>query len=195
MVERINMADGCIRVVLDMDDQYYYEMLSEMVGEKIGGEYELMQTLKEMAEMKREYSRVLSAMQAVRSKGYGVVLPDREEIRLERPEVIRHGSKYGVKIKAESPSLHFIRANVVTEIAPIVGTEQQARDLIGYIDENGKDDGIWETNIFGKTVEQLVNDGISAKISMIDEESQTKLQDTMQKIVNDSTGGMVCIII
>lgn len=195
MVERINMADGCIRVVLDMDDQYYYEMLSEMVGEKIGGECELMQTLKEMAEMKREYSRVLSAMQAVRSKGYGVVLPDREEIRLERPEVIRHGSKYGVKIKAESPSLHFIRANVVTEIAPIVGTEQQARDLIGYIDENGKDDGIWETNIFGKTVEQLVNDGISAKISMIDEESQTKLQDTMQKIVNDSTGGMVCIII
>ena len=123
------------------------------------------------------------------------MLPDREEIRLERPEVIRHGSKYGVKIKAESPSLHFIRANVVTEIAPIVGTEQQARDLIGYIDENGKDDGIWETNIFGKTVEQLVNDGISAKISMIDEESQTKLQDTMQKIVNDSTGGMVCIII
>ena len=99
------------------------------------------------------------------------------------------------EIKAESPSLHFIRANVVTEIAPIVGTEQQARDLIGYIDENGKDDGIWETNIFGKTVEQLVNDGISAKISMIDEESQTKLQDTMQKIVNDSTGGMVCIII
>lgn len=195
MVEKINMADGCIRVVLDMDDRYYYEMLSEMAGEKIDTEYELIETLKEMAEMKKEYSRVLSAMQAVRSKGYGVVLPDREEIRLERPEVIRHGNKYGVKIKAESPSLHFIRANVVTEIAPIVGTEQQARDLIGYIDENGKDEGIWETNIFGKTVEQLVNDGISTKIAMIDEESQIKLQDTMQKIVNDSTGGMVCIII
>ena len=189
------MADGCVRVVLDMDDRYYYEMLSDLVGEPVSGEYQLMRILKEMAVMKKEYSRVLDAMQAVRTKGYGVVLPQRDEISLERPEVIRHGNKYGVKIKAESPSLHFIRANVVTEIAPIVGTEQQARDLIGYIDENGKNDGIWETNIFGKTVEQLVNDGIRAKIGMIGEESQIKLQDTMQKIVNDSTGGMVCIII
>ena len=195
MVESIDMADGCVRVVLDMDDRYYYEMLSDLVGEPVSGEYQLMRILKEMAVMKKEYSRVLDAMQAVRTKGYGVVLPQRDEISLERPEVIRHGNKYGVKIKAESPSLHFIRANVVTEIAPIVGTEQQARDLIGYIDENGKNDGIWETNIFGKTVEQLVNDGIRAKIGMIGEESQIKLQDTMQKIVNDSTGGMVCIII
>ena len=101
-----------------------------------------------------------------------------------------------MKIKAESPSIHMIKANVVTEIAPIVGTEQQAKDLIGYITEEGKDsDGIWETNIFGKTVEQLVNDGINSKIAMIGEESQVKLQDTMQKIVNDSNGGMVCIII
>lgn len=195
MVESINMADGCIRIVLDMAEQYYYEMLSEMVGEHIENEGHLMQMLKETAQMKKEYTRVLTAMQAVRQKGYGVVMPQRDEIRLERPEVIRHGNKYGVKIKAESPSLHFIRANVVTEIAPIVGTEQQAKDLIGYIDENGRNDGIWETNIFGKTVEQLVNDGIRTKISMIGDESQAKLQDTMQKIVNDSTGGMVCIII
>ena len=195
LVENINMADGCVRVVLDMEDRYYYEMISDLTQEPVSGEYQLMHLLKEMAEMKREYARVLNAMQSVRTKGYGVVLPQRDEICLEKPEVIRHGNKYGVKIKAESPSLHFIRANVVTEIAPIVGTEQQARDLIGYIDENGKNDGIWETNIFGKTVEQLVNDGIRAKISMIGEESQQKLQDTMQKIVNDSTGGMVCIII
>lgn len=195
LVENISMADGSVRVVLDMDDKYYYEMLSDMIGESIGSEYQLMEILKEMAVMKKEYTRVLSAMQAVRSKGYGVVMPQRDEIRLERPEVIRHGNKFGVKIRAESPSLHFIRANVVTEIAPIVGTEQQAKDLIGYIDENGRNEGIWETNIFGKTVEQLVNDGIRTKISMIGEESQAKLQDTMQKIVNDSTGGMVCIII
>ena len=195
MVENVNMADGCVCVVLDMDEKYYYEMLSEMTGEAISGEYDLMSLIREMASMKREYTRVLSAMQSVKSKGYGVVLPQRDEIRLEKPEVIRHGNKYGVKIRAESPSLHFIRANVVTEIAPIVGTEQQAKDLIGYIDENGRNDGIWETNIFGKTVEQLVNDGIRTKISMLGEESQMKLQDTMQKIVNDSTGGMVCIII
>ena len=108
---------------------------------------------------------------------------------------MKQGSRYGVKIRATSPSVHLIRADIETEIAPIVGSEQQAKDLIGYIDETGKQDGIWETNIFGKTVEQLVNDGIRTKISMIGEESQEKLQDTMQKIVNDSTGGMVCIII
>ena len=125
-----------------------------------------------------------------------MVTPERSEIHLDTPEVIRHGNKFGVKIKAESPSIHMIRANIETEIAPIVGTEQQAQDLIRYIAEaqNGED-GIWETNIFGKTIEQLVNDGITSKIAMIGDESQLKLQETMQKIVNDSNGGMVCIII
>lgn len=195
MTERIDLADGCVRVLLDVEERYYYEMLSEYAGEKIENAQELLHILRVLYGRKQEYDRVASAMEAVRTKGYGVVLPCREEIHLEQPEVIRHGNKFGVKIRAESPSLHFIRATVVTEIAPIVGTEQQAKDLIGYIDETGKQDGIWETNIFGKTVEQLVNDGIRTKISMIGEESQEKLQDTMQKIVNDSTGGMVCIII
>ena len=195
MTERIDLADGCVRVLLDIEERYYYEMLSEYAGEKIENAQELLHTLRVLSGRKQEYDRVASAMEAVHTKGYGVVLPRREEIHLEQPEVIRHGNKFGVKIRAESPSLHFIRATVVTEIAPIVGTEQQAKDLIGYIDETGKQDGIWETNIFGKTVEQLVNDGIRTKISMIGEESQEKLQDTMQKIVNDSTGGMVCIII
>lgn len=195
MTERIDLADGCVRVLLDIEERYYYEMLSEYAGEKIENAQELLHTLRVLSSRKQEYDRVASAMEAVHTKGYGVVLPCREEIHLEQPEVIRHGNKFGVKIRAESPSLHFIRATVVTEIAPIVGTEQQAKDLIGYIDETGKQDGIWETNIFGKTVEQLVNDGIRTKISMIGEESQEKLQDTMQKIVNDSTGGMVCIII
>ena len=124
------------------------------------------------------------------------MMPERDEISLEKPELIRHGNKFGVKIKAESPSIHMIKANVITEIAPIVGTQQQAEDLIGYIsDARNDEDGIWETNIFGKTVEQLVNDGITNKISMIGDECQVKLQETMQKIVNDSNGGMVCIII
>ena len=124
------------------------------------------------------------------------MLPRREEIHLEQPEVIRQGNKFGVKIRAESPSLHFIRATVVTEIAPIVGTEQQAKDLITYIGESdARGESIWETNIFGKSIEQLVQDGIRSKLTMISEESQVKLQDTMQKIVNDNNGGMVCIIL
>lgn len=195
-VDDINMSDGCVRVYLDVEETYYYQMLSEMLGEEIDSELKLLSFLKAIGGMKEEYQKVLNAMDAARQKGYGVVMPQRSEIQLEKPEVIRHGNKFGVKIKAQSPSIHLIRANIETEIAPIVGTEEQAKDLIDYIcDADTQANGIWETNIFGKTVEQLVNDGILGKISMIGEESQLKLQESMQKIVNDSTGGLVCIII
>lgn len=194
-IDSIDMATGCVSVSLDVEDSYYYEMLSDLIGENITGEYQLLNILREMSKMKKEYVKVLHAVDAVRYKGYGVVTPERNEIILDKPELIRHGNKFGVKIKAESPSIHMIRANIETEISPIVGTEEQAQDLIRYISEAGTGDGIWETNIFGKTVEQLVNDGITGKIAMIGEESQVKLQETMQKIVNDSNGGMVCIII
>lgn len=195
-MDSIDMADGCIKVWLDVDDAYYYEMLSDMVGENIDNEYHLLSVLKEMSKMKKEYVKVLHAIDSVRQKGYGVVTPERSEIKLDKPEVIRHGNKFGVKIKAESPSIHMIRANIETEISPIVGSEEQAQDLIRFITDSSQSEaGIWETNIFGKSVEQLVNDGITSKLTMIGEESQLKLQETMQKIVNDSNGGMVCIII
>ena len=193
--DAISLSDGVIRVTLDAEEAYYYEMLTEMVGETITDEYQLISKLKSFAAMKHEYTKVLDAVNMVRIKGYGVVTPDKDEITLEKPELIKHGNKFGVKIKASSPSIHMIRANIETEIAPIVGTEEQANDLIGFIDQEDKESGIWNTNIFGKTVEQLVNDGITAKVAVIGEESQLKLQDTMQKIVNDSNGGMVCIII
>lgn len=195
-MEGINMATGAVKVNLDIDETYYYEMLSELIGEPIQSEYQMISSMKELAKMKKEYAKVLSAVEAVRCKGYGVVTPDREEIVLEKPEVIKHGNKFGVKIKAESPSIFMIRASIETEISPIVGSQNQAEDLIRYISETDTtENGIWETNIFGKTVEQLVNDGITSKIAMIGDESQVKLQETMQKIVNDSNGGMVCIII
>lgn len=194
--DAVNMSDGSVRIQLDVDEACYYEMLSEMVGESITDEYQLISRLKEFAAMRKEYSKVLSAMNAVRMKGYGVVTPEKEEITLNKPELIRHGNKFGVKIKALSPSIHMIRANIETEIAPIVGTQEQADDLITYINQaDTSEEGIWDTNIFGKTVEQLVSEGISSKLASIGDESQVKLQDTMQKIVNDSNGGMVCIII
>ena len=193
--DAIRLSDGVVRVRLDAEEAYYYEMLTEMVGESIADEYELIEKLRSFAAMKHEYAKVLDAVNMVRMKGYGVVTPEKDEIVLEKPELIRHGNKFGVKIKATSPSIHMIRANIETEIAPIVGTQEQADDLIRYIDQADKEHGMWDTNIFGKTVEQLVNDGITAKVAVIGEESQMKLQDTMQKIVNDSNGGMVCIII
>lgn len=193
--DNVSLSDGIIRITLEVEEACYYEMLTEMVGEEIADEYQLIEKLKEFSAMKHEYSKVLEAVSMVRMKGYGVVTPDREEILLEKPEIIKHGNKFGVKIKASSPSIHMIRANIETEIAPIVGTQEQAEDLIQFINQADVEKGIWNTNIFGKTVEQLVNDGITAKVAIIGEESQLKLQDTMQKIVNDSNGGMVCIII
>lgn len=162
----------------------------------ISGEYQLISLIRELASVKKEYEKVAEAVRSARQKGYGVVLPSMSDIQIEEPQLIRHGNKYGVKLKASSPSIHMIRANVETEIAPIIGSEDQARDLISYInDTRSQGEGLWETNIFGKSIGELVEDGIDRKISMMDDESQMKLQDTMQKIVNDSNGGIVCIII
>ena len=196
-IRSMEMADGSVAVDVNVDDSFYYQILSDYVGIPIEGEYQLMQLLADMAKMKTEYEKVQNAMSQVRLKGYGVVTPERSEIILDEPQVIRHGNKYGVKMKAEAPSINMIKAHIETEIAPIVGSEQQAEDLIAYIKENARisEDGVWNTNIFGKSIEQIVEDGIQAKVSQMTEDCQMKLQDTLQKIINDSNGGMICIII
>lgn len=193
----MKMDDGSVQAVVELDDGHYYQILSEYVGMPIEGEYQLMQTLKRLASMQSEYEKASVALTQARKKGYGVVTPERGEIVLDEPQVVRHGNKYGVKMKAQAPSINLIKAQIETEIAPIVGNEQQAEDLIRYIRENaGKgEEGIWETNIFGKSIAQIVDDGIQAKISQLTEDCQVKLQDTLQKIINDSNGGMICIII
>lgn len=126
-----------------------------------------------------------------------MITPEVEEITIDEPELIRHGNKFGVKLRAVSPSVHMIQANIETEIAPIVGTQQQAEDLIQYISGKNteKEESIWETNIFGKTVKQLVEEGMESKVNRLTDESQLKLQETIQKVINDSNGGLVCIII
>lgn len=195
-IDQIQMDTGCVRVRIQIPECFYYEMLSDMTGMEISSEYELIRTMKDMSVMKQEYDEVKDAMESVKMKGYGVVSPKKEEIQLDEPTIIKQGNKYGVKIHSEAPSIHMIRANIETEIAPIVGNEQQANDLVRYIKENSETEGgVWSTNIFGKSIEDLVTDGMRNKIMTINDESQVKLQDTMQKIVNDSNGGMVCIII
>ena len=195
--EEMDMSNGRIRVQVGLEDGYYYQILSDYAGIEIEDEYQLMEKLKELSSMQGEYGKVLNAMNQVRMKGYGVVTPDRSEIILDEPAVIRHGNRYGVKMRAEAPSINLIKAHIQTEIAPIVGSEEQARDLIAYMKENAKkeENGIWDTNIFGKSIEQIVEDGIQAKISQMTEDCQSRLQDALQKIINDSNGGMICIII
>ncbi len=195
-LDGMQLENGTVTVHMDIDEKYYYENMSELTGIEVKGEYQLITLIKELSARHKEYEKVADAMQAVRMKGYGVVTPQLEDIRMEEPVLIRHGNKFGVKMKAVSPSIHMIRANIETEIAPIVGSEEQANDLISYIKEGQKTkEGVWNTNIFGKSVGELMEDGIRSKIAMMDDESQLKLQDTMQKVVNDSNGGLVCIII
>ena len=181
---------------MDLFEKYYYENMSELAGVSIQGEYQLIAMVKEMAERKESYEKIADAYEAVQMKGYGVIRPQLSDISLEEPVLIRHGNKFGVKMKATSPSVHMIKANIETEIAPIVGNEEQANDLIAYIKQGAQsDEGVWETSIFGKSLGELMEDGIRNKIMLMDDECQMKLQDTMQKIVNDSNGGLVCIII
>ena len=193
--EPVDMADGIIRLTFKVDDGLYYDMLSSLAGEKIENEFELINLIKEYAKEKNSLERYNAAIDTVRQRGYGVVSPSKEEISISEPEVIKNGGRYGVKIKAESPSYHMIKVNIGTEIAPIVGSEEQAKDLKKYIDENTKKGDAWDINIFGKTIEQLVDDGIRTKLAMMNDDCQTKLMDTMQKVVNDNSGGLICLII
>lgn len=195
-LEVTDLACGTAKICFQVDEHYYYENISELAGVPIHGEYELISLLRELSGKRDAYAQVADAMESVKRTGYGVVSPSMDEISVEEPELIRHGNQYGVRLKASSPSIHMIQANIETEIAPIIGSEEQAKDLVSYIKENqNTSEGLWKTNIFGKSLGELVEDGIRRKITMMDEESQQKLQDTMKKIVNDNNGGLVCIIL
>ena len=194
--QQVDLSNGIVSLEMQVEPSYYYEVISDYTGLSINSEYQLLQNLAQLAQLKTQYEQVQSALESVRYRGYGVVMPSREEIQLEDPVCIKHGNKFGVKMHAQAPAISMIRANIETEIAPIVGSRQQAEDLIAYInDSRQEEEGILAANIFGKSVEQIVEDGMHAKINQMTEECQMKLQDTMQKIINDSNGGMICIII
>jgi len=196
-IRELHRENGEVNIVVRVKEEYYYKMLSELTGMDIGNEAEFLSALKTMAAGRKECETLGGAWQEVKSEGYGVVYPQADQIRISDPELIKHGNKYGVKLKASAPSTQLIQADIEIEIAPIVGTLDQANDLISYMKQQVEEgnDGIFETNIFGKTVRQLIEDGIDEKIGNISRESREKLQHTMQKIVNESNRGIICIII
>ncbi|MCD7819831.1 MAG: stage IV sporulation protein A [Lachnospiraceae bacterium] len=194
--ERTDLAEGSVEVNVSLPDALYYQVLSEMTGADISSEYQLISLVKEMSAKKKEYDTVAEAMSAVRQTGYGVISPGKDEIIMKEPEIVRHGNRYGVKVTAEAPSIHLLRADVMTEIAPIVGSEEQAKGLIAYIKENeNTEEGAWSTLIFGKSIEQLVEEGIQTKLSSVGEECQMKLQNAMKRIVNESKGKIIFILL
>ena len=195
-VRRIDMPTGKVEIEFVMRKDLYYTILSELTGADINNEYELINMIKSLSDKKKELGSFDNALSDVGVNGFGVVTPPKEDILLEEPVVIKNGNKYGVRLKAKVPSINLLKTEIMVEIAPIVGNKNQAEDLIEYIKANTKDnpDGIWTTNIFGKTVEQIVDDGIYEKTHNITSESMTKISDTLEKVMNENSG-LVCLIV
>lgn len=193
----MDMGTGSASIGITSDPALFYQVLSEQSGFTIEGEKELFRLVKELSVAKREYDKVAQALGEVRDIGYGVVTPTLEELLLEEPELIRQGNRFGVKLKATAPSLHLIKADITTEITPIIGTERQCEELVQYMLREFEDNPqkIWESEIFGKSVHDLVREGIQNKLHRMPENAQLKLQETLQRIVNEGSGGLICIII
>ncbi|GAB4265455.1 stage IV sporulation protein A [Thermincola ferriacetica] len=193
----MDMGTGMATIDMDATEGMFYQILQEVSGFEIEGEHTLLRLMRDLAHAKREYEKVASALEEVKESGYGVVTPRLDEMNLEEPELIKQGSRFGVRLKASAPSLHIIRADITTEITPIIGTEKQCEELVRYMlnefEENPKK--IWESNIFGKSLHDLVREGIQNKLHRMPENAQVKLQETLQRIVNDGSGGLICIII
>jgi len=196
-LEKIALGEGTASVELGVDDSLFYRILSETTGMDISGEYQLISTIKVLAEAKKEFDKIKFALEEVHRKGYGIVTPATDEMRLEPPTLVKHGSKFGVKIKASAPSLHLIRADIETEVSPLVGSEAQSEELIDYINQEMSEDPskIWDLNMFGKSMHEMVRDGLQNKLFRMPESAQMKFQDTLQRIINEGGGGLICIIL
>lgn len=193
----INMGTGKVCLELTMPDEMFYKILSEMAGVEIKDQSQLVTMISEMAEIKHEYDKISFALHEVQTKGYGIVSPTMDELSLEEPEIVKQGGKFGVKLRASAPSIHMIRADIQTEVSPIVGSEKQSEELVQYLMEEFESDPkkIWESNIFGKSIHELVNEGLHNKLNKMPEEAQEKLQETLQRIINEGSGGLICIIL
>jgi len=196
-LNRMDMGTGVAAVTITSPAELFYRVLSEETGIKVDCEHDLLRLFKELVVSKREFDKVADALREVQEIGYGMVLPSLSDMTLEEPQLIRQGSRFGVKLKASAPSVHMIRADITAEITPIIGTERQCEELVRYMlsefEENPKK--IWESEIFGKSVHELVKEGIQNKLQRMPENAQVKLQDTVQRIVNEGSGGLICIII
>jgi len=196
-VRCLHLGRGTADITLALPQELYYRTISEQSGFEINDDGDLMALLTEMRGIKCEYDRISDALQAVRETGYGVVMPSREELKLEEPEIVRQGGRYGVRLKASAPSIHMIMANIETEVSPALGGEKASEEIINFLLQGfeGDTSRIWESNIFGKSLYDIASEGVVTKIRRMPENARGKLQQTLQRIVNDGSGSLICIII
>lgn len=193
----MEMGEGVAEIDLHAPDYLYDEVLKEIVGEEIRGKDHLLELMQDFAHAKREYGQVASALQMVKQTGYGIASPTLEDMELDEPEIIRQGSRFGVRLKAVAPSIHMIKVEVESEFAPIIGTEKQSEELVRYLMQDFEEDplSIWESDIFGRSLNSIVREGIQAKISLMPENARYKLKDTLERIINEGSGGLIAIIL
>lgn len=196
-IKSIDLGDGIVNMQLDFPQKLFFNIISENTGFKISCERELFELLNELSTIKKEYDRISFALHEVRECGYGVVSPSTEELTLAEPKIVKQGGRFGIKLKASAPSIHMLRADIDTEVSPIVGTEKQSEELVNYLLSEFENDPakIWESNIFGKSLYELVNEGLHNKLSRMPDESRMKMRETLQRIINEGSGGLICIIL
>ena len=193
----INMGDGSAEFGASVPDKLYYEVIGELTGFEIANDGELIKLLTELATVKAKYDKVKDALEMVNDVGYGIVMPDVDELRLEEPQISKNSGNYGVRLRASAQSIHMIRANIETEINPIVGTEQQSAELIEHIMKDFEEEPkrIWESNMFGKSLYELVNEGLHSKLEHMPDDARKKLSETLERVINEGSGGLICIIL
>ena len=196
-VNEIKMESGKISIRIEIKKSLFYKALTEISGIEVREEGDLFGIVAELAQSKKSYDKIALALQDVKRKGYGMVTPDMEDLSLEEPEIVKQGSKFGVKLRAHAPSLHIIKADIETEVSPLVGSEKQSEDLVNYLMKEFEEDPtqIWKSNIFGKSLHELVNEGLQNKLYKMPEDAQCKLQETLERIINEGSGGLICIIL
>lgn len=193
----IDLGKGSVTITAELDSSLFYKIIGEATGIELNGEGDLMPLLMKMNEIRKKYERIAPALEEVEATGYGIVMPELEELSLEEPKIIKQGGKYGVKLKASAPSIHLMRANINTTVSPIVGTERQSEELIMYL-LDGFDDNptkIWDSNIFGKSLHELVNEGLHNKLYKMPVDARMKLQETLERIINDGCSGLICFLL
>lgn len=195
--QEINLATGCADISLELIDDMFYKIVSECSGTEIKNDEMLLSYLSDLSKMKKEYEHIKEALESVRTTGYGIVSPGSDEMVLEEPKIIKQGGRYGIKLKACAPSIHMMRADIETAVSPIVGTIKQSEELIEHLLKEYEEDParLWESNIFGKTLNELVNDGLKNKLERMPEEAQSKLRETLERIINEGSGGLICLIL
>ena len=193
-IRSVNLADGSAECVLSFPETMFYEILSDRAGMRIENDAQLIALLTELSQVKQEYDKISDALSAVKATGYGVVMPTAEEMTLEAPELLKKGGAYGVKLKAGAPSIHMIRVDIDTEINPIVGGEEQSQDLVNRLSQQDPD-SLWSSNIFGKSVYELIQEGITSKLLRTPEEVRSKFRGSLNRIVNEGASGLICLIL